>query len=54
MTNILEVKELYKSFGALPAVNHLSFAVQPGKIVGLLGPNGSLTADRWDHRARPW
>ena len=40
MTNILEVKELYKSFGALPAVNHLSFAVQPGKIVGLLGPNG--------------
>ena len=40
MTNILEVRGLYKSFGAIPAVNRLSFAVQPGKIVGLLGPNG--------------
>ena len=40
MSNILEVKGLYKSFGAIPAVNNLSFTVQPGKIVGLLGPNG--------------
>lgn len=38
---ILECKELCKSYGKVQALEHVSFAVEPGKIVGLLGPNGS-------------
>ncbi len=37
----LEVKSLRKTFGGLVAVESLSFAVPPGEIVGLIGPNGS-------------
>jgi len=38
---ILKVEHLGKSFGELAAVSDLSFAIQPGEIVGLLGPNGA-------------
>ncbi|MDP4121083.1 MAG: ABC transporter ATP-binding protein [Bacillota bacterium] len=38
--NTLEVNGLYKSYGRKLAVNNLNFQVGPGKIVGLLGPNG--------------
>jgi branched-chain amino acid transport system ATP-binding protein len=38
---ILEVRDLSRHFGGLIAVNHLSFAVQPGSIHGLIGPNGA-------------
>jgi ABC-2 type transport system ATP-binding protein len=38
---ILKVDHLGKSFGELDAVSDLSFAIQPGEIVGLLGPNGA-------------
>jgi ABC-2 type transport system ATP-binding protein len=38
---ILECKDLSKSYGSVPALNHITFAVEPGRIVGLLGPNGS-------------
>lgn len=38
---MLEVKNLSKSFGTLQAVNHISFQVQKGEVVGLLGPNGA-------------
>ncbi len=37
----LEVRGLAKRFGALQAVQGLSFSVQPGETVGLLGPNGA-------------
>jgi branched-chain amino acid transport system ATP-binding protein len=37
----LDVKGLTRAFGGLIAVNGLDLAVQPGEIVGLLGPNGS-------------
>jgi len=39
--NLLEVRNLVKSFGGKSVVNGLSFAIQPGEIVGLLGPNGA-------------
>jgi branched-chain amino acid transport system ATP-binding protein len=38
---ILEVKNLCKHFGGLKAVNDVSFHVQDGEIMGLIGPNGS-------------
>jgi len=38
---VLSVERLAKSFGALRAVDAISFDVAPGEIVGLLGPNGA-------------
>lgn len=38
---ILEVKNISKHFGGLKAVNDVSFQVQDGEIMGLIGPNGS-------------
>lgn len=36
-----EVKEIYKYFGGLAAVDGVSFKVEKGQIFGLIGPNGS-------------
>ena len=38
---LLEVRMARKQFGGLVAVNDLSFAIQPGEILGLIGPNGA-------------
>jgi len=38
---MIEVQGLTKYFGATLAVNHVSFKVEKGEIIGLLGPNGS-------------
>jgi branched-chain amino acid transport system ATP-binding protein len=38
---LLEVHALSKRFGALRAVNDVSFGVEEGEILGLIGPNGS-------------
>ena len=38
---VLECKDLCKNYGHAAALDHVSFAVEPGHIVGLLGPNGS-------------
>ena len=38
---VLECKDLTKHYGAAPALDHVDLAVEPGRIVGLLGPNGS-------------
>ena len=37
----IEVKGLTKRFGAVTAVDGLSFTVEPGRITGFLGPNGA-------------
>ena len=39
--NLIEINNLTKDFGSVRAVDGLSFAIEPGKIVGFLGPNGS-------------
>ncbi len=41
MTPFLDVKDIRKSYGAIRAVEGVSFAVGPGEIVGVIGPNGS-------------
>jgi branched-chain amino acid transport system ATP-binding protein len=38
---MLEGKNVVKKFGGLTALNDLSFKVEKGEIVGLIGPNGS-------------
>ena len=38
---LLDVRALSKRFGALRAVNEVSFGVDEGEILGLIGPNGS-------------
>jgi len=40
-TPVLEVQGISRSFGGLRAVDDLSFHIDAGEIVGLLGPNGS-------------
>ncbi len=38
---LLEVKNITKAFGGLKAVNSVTFHVNEGEIMGLIGPNGS-------------
>src|SRR5437660_3572035 len=38
---ILQVKELYKRFGGLVAVDHVSLDIYLGEVVGILGDNGA-------------
>ncbi|HWJ87197.1 MAG TPA: ABC transporter ATP-binding protein [Pelagibacterium sp.] len=41
MTALIEITGLKKQFGGLAAVSDVSFGVNEGEIVALLGPNGS-------------
>lgn len=38
---MIEIRDLTKAFGPFVAVDHISFAVQPGEVLGFLGPNGA-------------
>jgi len=38
---MIQVKDLYKTYDHIEALKGVSFAVEPGEIVGLLGPNGA-------------
>ncbi|NGM88727.1 ABC transporter ATP-binding protein [Parapusillimonas sp. SGNA-6] len=41
MKPLLEVRRIGRSFGALQAVQDVTFSVQPQELVGLIGPNGA-------------
>ena len=38
---VIQVENLYKSYGAVQALRGVSFAVEQGEVFGLLGPNGA-------------
>jgi branched-chain amino acid transport system ATP-binding protein len=38
---LLEVENVTKRFGGIVALDDVSFAAEPGEIVGLIGPNGA-------------
>jgi ABC-2 type transport system ATP-binding protein len=38
---LIEVQDLTKSYGSITAVDHVSFSVNKGEILGFLGPNGA-------------
>jgi ABC-2 type transport system ATP-binding protein len=38
---LIEVQDLSKSYGLVTAVDHVSFTVNKGEILGFLGPNGA-------------
>ncbi len=41
MSHMIEVNKLTKYFGQVLAVDHVSFQVKKGEVVGFLGPNGA-------------
>ncbi|HSB72141.1 MAG TPA: ABC transporter ATP-binding protein [Candidatus Methylomirabilis sp.] len=38
---LLEVEHLSKDFGGVRAVHHVSFTLEAGELLGIMGPNGS-------------
>ena len=41
MAELIDVRNVSKSFGKVKAVDNVSFSVAPGEVYGLLGPNGA-------------
>ena len=41
MTPVIQADGLTRRFGSFTAVDHVSFSVEAGEVVGYLGPNGS-------------
>ena len=41
MTSLVSARNVSKSFGALHAVDDVSFDIEKGRIMGLIGPNGA-------------
>lgn len=41
MSNLLEIQGLHKKYGKKTALNDINLSIEPGHIIGLLGPNGS-------------
>ena len=39
--NLLEAKNLFKSFGNIHAVSNISISLTLGEVIGFLGPNGA-------------
>lgn len=41
MSNLLEIQGLHKTYDKKAALNDINLSLEPGHIIGLLGPNGS-------------
>ena len=42
-TPVLEMQNVEKNFGGVRAIDNFSVMLEPGKIHGLIGPNGAYT-----------
>jgi ABC-2 type transport system ATP-binding protein len=38
---VLELRDITKKYHVFPAVDHVSFKIEPGEVLGYLGPNGA-------------
>jgi ABC-type branched-subunit amino acid transport system ATPase component len=45
-TAAIEVSQLTVSYGPVPALLDISVTIEPGKLVGVIGPNGLRAATR--------
>ncbi len=41
MSNIIEMKNICKSYGSTQVLHHIDFSVQEGEVVVIIGPSGS-------------
>ena len=41
MSSLVSARDVSKSFGTVRAVDHVSFEIDKGRIMGLIGPNGA-------------
>ena len=41
MSDLLQVRNMIVNFDGVCALNHVSFKVKPGELLGLIGPNGA-------------
>ena len=41
MSSLVSARDVSKTFGTVHAVDHVSFEIEKGKIMGLIGPNGA-------------
>ena len=41
MTAVLETRRLSRSFGAIKAVDNVSFSLAKGELLAMIGPNGA-------------
>ena len=41
MSSLVSARDVTKSFGEVHAVDHVSFEIEKGRIMGLIGPNGA-------------
>ena len=41
MTNIIEIKDLTKTYGRAPGIKNVNLSVREGEIFGFIGPNGA-------------
>ena len=53
MSNVVEAHGMSKKYGNFNALDSVSFAIQPGSIVGLIGPNGAGKNDCDKGPSRP-
>ena len=52
MSHLLEARNIVKRFGGLVAVDNVDIHVDPGEMVGLIGPNGSGKTTLFDCLSR--